>query len=80
MGALASISLAGYLAYWACVEKSVQGEAQGFAWFVPFFEVPGSADWQDTAALAVFLFGCSVCFLCSTVFHTSLCHREDVST
>ncbi|KAF9062334.1 hypothetical protein BDP27DRAFT_1233785, partial [Rhodocollybia butyracea] len=32
----------------------------------------------DGAGMMLFIFGCAVCFACSTVFHSAMCHSESV--
>ncbi|GJE98014.1 hemolysin-III related-domain-containing protein [Phanerochaete sordida] len=77
LGALAAAALAGYLTYWTLVGSGGHG-AEPFARLAPFYGFPASLGWRDTAVFAVFFLGSVVCFACSTLFHTSLCHREEV--
>ncbi|KIP07329.1 hypothetical protein PHLGIDRAFT_105796 [Phlebiopsis gigantea 11061_1 CR5-6] len=77
LGGLASMSLAVYIIYKAIADHNPD-LAQTVSWSTPFTGVLTSVNWQDGVAFGVFFFGCIVCFFCSTVFHTSLCHREDV--
>ncbi|EKM60669.1 uncharacterized protein PHACADRAFT_179870 [Phanerochaete carnosa HHB-10118-sp] len=77
LGALASISLAGYLTYWTMMD-SAGLETEPFYHLAPLNNEIKSLEWRDTAVFAVFFLGSAVCFTCSTAFHTSLCHREEI--
>lgn len=50
----------------------------GYLALLPLFGHFGTVDWKDALIVSSFLLGCLVCFTCSVVFHTSLCHRAEV--
>lgn len=74
LGALATICLGGYLGYWTWVDDPMF-ELRRFSRFTLFHDAPASVTWHDKAMFGVFFLGSFVCFICSSVFHTSLCHR-----